>query len=116
MRHVGVVAAGHGGVAAQARQQALEALCDVERDDGLLEPVLLDRASERVPQARLLVAPRHPERFASVPALVEQAGFRYVCRGEAVEEFETLDLDESDLDQAETEQGDAAPPATDVRD
>jgi len=30
----------------------------------------------RVPQARLLIAPRHPERFAEVAALVEAAGFR----------------------------------------
>jgi 3-deoxy-D-manno-octulosonic-acid transferase len=35
---------------------------------------------ERVPQARLLVAPRHPERFAAVPALVEAAGFRCLRR------------------------------------
>jgi 3-deoxy-D-manno-octulosonic-acid transferase len=33
-----------------------------------------------VPQARLLVAPRHPERFAAVPALVEAAGFRCLRR------------------------------------
>jgi len=32
----------------------------------------------RAPRAALLIAPRHPERFASVPALVEAAGFR--CR------------------------------------
>jgi 3-deoxy-D-manno-octulosonic-acid transferase len=38
------------------------------------------RVRERVPQARLLVAPRHPERFASVPALVEAAGFRCLRR------------------------------------
>ena len=30
----------------------------------------------RVPAARLLIAPRHPERFAEVAALVEAAGFR----------------------------------------
>ena len=30
------------------------------------------------PKAALVIAPRHPERFASVPALVEEAGFR--CR------------------------------------
>jgi len=35
---------------------------------------------ERVPQARLLVAPRHPERFSAVPALVEAAGFRCLRR------------------------------------
>jgi 3-deoxy-D-manno-octulosonic-acid transferase len=35
---------------------------------------------ERVPQARLLVAPRHPERFAAVPPLVEAAGFRCLRR------------------------------------
>jgi len=38
------------------------------------------RVRERVPQARLLVAPRHPERFATVPALVEAAGFRCLRR------------------------------------
>jgi 3-deoxy-D-manno-octulosonic-acid transferase len=38
------------------------------------------RVRERVPQARLLVAPRHPERFAAVPALVEAAGFRCLRR------------------------------------
>jgi 3-deoxy-D-manno-octulosonic-acid transferase len=34
------------------------------------------RLRERSPHARLVLAPRHPERFASVPALVEAAGFR----------------------------------------
>jgi len=38
------------------------------------------RVRERVPQARLLVAPRHPERFDAVPALVEAAGFRCLRR------------------------------------
>ncbi len=38
------------------------------------------RVRERVPQARLLVAPRHPERFAQVPLLVEAAGFRCLRR------------------------------------
>jgi 3-deoxy-D-manno-octulosonic-acid transferase len=38
------------------------------------------RVRERVPRARLLVAPRHPERFAAVPALVEAAGFRCLRR------------------------------------
>jgi 3-deoxy-D-manno-octulosonic-acid transferase len=38
------------------------------------------RVRERVPQARLLVAPRHPERFALVPPLVEAAGFRCLRR------------------------------------
>ncbi|HEX9187880.1 MAG TPA: 3-deoxy-D-manno-octulosonic acid transferase [Vicinamibacteria bacterium] len=38
------------------------------------------RVRERVPEARLLVAPRHPERFAAVPALVEAAGFRCLRR------------------------------------
>ena len=38
------------------------------------------RVRERVPQARLLVAPRHPERFASVPALIEASGFRCLRR------------------------------------
>ena len=36
--------------------------------------------SERVPHAGLVIAPRHPERFAEVPALVESAGFRCVRR------------------------------------
>jgi 3-deoxy-D-manno-octulosonic-acid transferase len=35
---------------------------------------------ERVPRARLLLAPRHPERFGSVPALIEAAGFRCLRR------------------------------------
>jgi 3-deoxy-D-manno-octulosonic-acid transferase len=38
------------------------------------------RVRERVPQARLLVAPRHPERFGAVPPLVEAAGFRCLRR------------------------------------
>jgi len=38
------------------------------------------RVRERVPHARLLMAPRHPERFDSVPALVEAAGFRCLRR------------------------------------
>jgi 3-deoxy-D-manno-octulosonic-acid transferase len=36
------------------------------------------RVRERVPDAGLVVAPRHPERFDAVPPLVEAAGFR--CR------------------------------------
>jgi 3-deoxy-D-manno-octulosonic-acid transferase len=35
---------------------------------------------ERVPDAGLVLAPRHPERFAEVPGLVESAGFRCVRR------------------------------------
>jgi 3-deoxy-D-manno-octulosonic-acid transferase len=35
---------------------------------------------ERVPHARLLLAPRHPERFGLVPSLVEAAGFRCLRR------------------------------------
>jgi 3-deoxy-D-manno-octulosonic-acid transferase len=38
------------------------------------------RVREQVPQARLLVAPRHPERFPLVPQLVEAAGFRCLRR------------------------------------
>ena len=38
------------------------------------------RVRERVPDARLLIAPRHPERFAAVPPLVEAAGFRCLRR------------------------------------
>ncbi len=38
------------------------------------------RVRERVPHARLLMAPRHPERFDAVPALVEAAGFRCLRR------------------------------------
>jgi 3-deoxy-D-manno-octulosonic-acid transferase len=34
----------------------------------------------RIPGVRLLIAPRHPERFAEVPALAERAGFTSVCR------------------------------------
>lgn len=43
------------------------------------EPLVLAafrRVRERVPNARLLVAPRHPERFAEAERLVEGAGFR----------------------------------------
>jgi 3-deoxy-D-manno-octulosonic-acid transferase len=36
------------------------------------------RVRERVEHARLLIAPRHPERFPDLPPLVEAAGFR--CR------------------------------------
>jgi 3-deoxy-D-manno-octulosonic-acid transferase len=36
------------------------------------------KVRERVPEAALIIAPRHPERFPEVPALVEAAGFR--CR------------------------------------
>lgn len=36
------------------------------------------RVRERVPELRLVLAPRHPERFAAVPATVAAAGFR--CR------------------------------------
>jgi 3-deoxy-D-manno-octulosonic-acid transferase len=35
---------------------------------------------EQVPEARLLLAPRHPERFDLVPPLVEAAGFRCLRR------------------------------------
>jgi 3-deoxy-D-manno-octulosonic-acid transferase len=38
------------------------------------------RVRERVPHARLMLAPRHPERFGLVPALVEAAGFRCLRR------------------------------------
>jgi len=38
------------------------------------------RVREQVPKARLLVAPRHPERFPLVPPLVEAAGFRCLRR------------------------------------
>ena len=38
------------------------------------------RVRERVPHARLLLAPRHPERFALVPSLIEAAGFRCLRR------------------------------------
>jgi 3-deoxy-D-manno-octulosonic-acid transferase len=38
------------------------------------------RVRESVPRARLLVAPRHPERFSLVPPLVEAAGFRCLRR------------------------------------
>jgi 3-deoxy-D-manno-octulosonic-acid transferase len=35
---------------------------------------------EKVPEADLIVAPRHPERFTAVPALIEAAGFRCLTR------------------------------------
>jgi 3-deoxy-D-manno-octulosonic-acid transferase len=35
---------------------------------------------ERMPETGLLVAPRHPERFGLVPAVIEAAGFRCVRR------------------------------------
>jgi 3-deoxy-D-manno-octulosonic-acid transferase len=35
---------------------------------------------ERMPETGLLVAPRHPERFSQVPAVIEAAGFRCVLR------------------------------------
>jgi 3-deoxy-D-manno-octulosonic-acid transferase len=38
------------------------------------------RVRERVPNARLLLAPRHPERFGLVPSLIEAAGFRCLRR------------------------------------
>lgn len=38
------------------------------------------RVRESVPQARLLLAPRHPERFAEVPGVIEAAGFRCLRR------------------------------------
>jgi 3-deoxy-D-manno-octulosonic-acid transferase len=38
------------------------------------------RVRERVPNARLMIAPRHPERFSLVPGLVEAAGFRCLRR------------------------------------
>ncbi len=50
--------------------------------DGEEELVLsaFHRVRQRVPQARLLVAPRHPERFEAVAPLVEAAGFRCLRR------------------------------------
>jgi 3-deoxy-D-manno-octulosonic-acid transferase len=48
------------------------------------EPVLpaFHRVRERVPEAMLVIAPRHPERFPEVPALIEAAGFRARRRSE----------------------------------
>ncbi len=40
------------------------------------------KVRERVPEAMLVIAPRHPERFPEVPALVEAAGFRSRRRSE----------------------------------
>jgi 3-deoxy-D-manno-octulosonic-acid transferase len=40
----------------------------------------LRRVRERVPETALILAPRHPERFEEVPALVEAAGFRCLRR------------------------------------
>jgi 3-deoxy-D-manno-octulosonic-acid transferase len=50
--------------------------------DGEEELVLraFHRVRADVPGARLLVAPRHPERFDAVPPLVEAAGFRCLRR------------------------------------
>jgi 3-deoxy-D-manno-octulosonic-acid transferase len=38
------------------------------------------RVRERVPETGLVLAPRHPERFATVPAVIEAAGFRCLRR------------------------------------
>ncbi len=40
---------------------------------------------ERVPGAGLVIAPRHPERFDTVPALIEAAGFHCLRRSALVE-------------------------------
>ena len=40
------------------------------------------RVRERLPETRLVLAPRHPERFSEVPALIEAAGFRCLRRSE----------------------------------
>ncbi len=40
----------------------------------------LQQVREAVPHTRLVLAPRHPERFGAVPALVEAAGFRCARR------------------------------------
>jgi 3-deoxy-D-manno-octulosonic-acid transferase len=40
----------------------------------------LRRVRERIPETALIVAPRHPERFDEVPALIEAAGFRCLRR------------------------------------
>jgi 3-deoxy-D-manno-octulosonic-acid transferase len=50
------------------------------------EPLVLAAFQElraRFPRAALLVAPRHPERFAEVAALIEGAGFRCARRSQA---------------------------------
>ena len=63
------------------------------------EPMVLEAFREvraRVPAARLLIAPRHPERFAEVAALVEAAGHRVERRstlGPAGWEGDVLVLD-----------------------
>ena len=47
--------------------------------------MLLDahrRLLERVPEAGLIVAPRHPERAAEVVELARRRGFEVVCRSE----------------------------------
>jgi 3-deoxy-D-manno-octulosonic-acid transferase len=52
------------------------------------EELVLQAFLEVLPQApdlRLLVAPRHPERFASVPAIVEGRGLRCVRRTQVAE-------------------------------
>jgi 3-deoxy-D-manno-octulosonic-acid transferase len=40
------------------------------------------KVRERVPEAALILAPRHPERFPEVPGIVEAAGFRCLRRSE----------------------------------
>jgi len=49
------------------------------------EQLVLDafhKVRERLPETALVLAPRHPERFPEVPALVEGAGFRCLRRSE----------------------------------
>ncbi len=62
-------------VASRPERPLLVAGSTVEGEEVLVLRAF-QRLRERSPDARLVLAPRHPERFASVPALVEAAGFR----------------------------------------
>ena len=64
-------------VAARPERPLWVAGSTVEGEEALVLRAF-QRVRERVPGAALLIAPRHPERFASVPLLVEAAGYR--CR------------------------------------
>lgn len=52
------------------------------------EKILLEAfkvlVSESCPEARLLIAPRHPERFGEVAALIASSGFAWALRSDAV--------------------------------
>jgi 3-deoxy-D-manno-octulosonic-acid transferase len=56
-----------GSTAPGEEKMLLAALTEIRRQRGLED-------------TRLLVAPRHPERFREVTSLIAQSGFRYACR------------------------------------